>query len=168
MIREKPLPASRGCAAAWGSSGRASCAVGAGPSHVMELQLPGVMQGLTLTRNELSEHPLWQPRRSSRVPVSESEPEEGAWLPSALLPSHKLPHFCRKSLPKTTAKLYTGVLGLSFPFQYINHKASQCVSPGSERGYGLNSAVPYNKTAQPILNAGLVAVFFPLLGKRAG
>lgn len=37
------------------NTGSASSAVSAGPSHMMELQLPGATQGVTLTRNELSE-----------------------------------------------------------------------------------------------------------------
>ena len=45
VIKEKPLPASCVCAAMRCSTGTASSAVGAGPSHMMELQLPGATQG---------------------------------------------------------------------------------------------------------------------------
>lgn len=65
VIKEKSLPACCVCAAIRYGTGGASSAVGAGPSHTTELQPPGVMQGVTLTRNELLEHPLWQPRLSS-------------------------------------------------------------------------------------------------------
>lgn len=61
VIKEKPLPASDTCVAIRSSMHSASPRVSAGPSHIVKVQLPGAMQGVTLTRNELLEHPLWQP-----------------------------------------------------------------------------------------------------------
>lgn len=90
----------------------------------MELQVPGVTQGVSWARNEPSEHPYGSPSPAAEAAFFESEHKEGAWLLPQ--PPTSPSHLCCKPLQKQQPSYRCLGIVLPFPEPELQSK-SECL-----------------------------------------